>query len=133
MRLPGVAAASGGRTGCAGRQAELNSQRDLQAVLVHQSFVAEDPLGQSVGVNLPFVEHNHAIAQFDDQVQIVGRDDLAALERFQNARQRPPGSRVEIVSVSFPQTGEGARMIEGAAGAAASELVELLRTEARVL
>ena len=43
------------------------------------------------------------------------------------------GSRVEILSVSFPPTGEGATMIDGDPSAAATELVARLRTEARVL
>ncbi|MDX1384454.1 MAG: electron transfer flavoprotein subunit beta/FixA family protein [Thermoanaerobaculia bacterium] len=43
------------------------------------------------------------------------------------------GSRVEIVSVDFPASGEGATMIEGDPATAAGELVSRLRTEARVL
>lgn len=43
------------------------------------------------------------------------------------------GSRVEIVSVAFPPSGEGATMIEGTAAEAAAILVEKLRQEARVL
>ena len=43
------------------------------------------------------------------------------------------GSRLEIVSVAFPESGEGAQMIEGAPEAAAKALVEKLRNEARVL
>ncbi|MEE2776274.1 MAG: electron transfer flavoprotein subunit beta/FixA family protein [Acidobacteriota bacterium] len=43
------------------------------------------------------------------------------------------GSRVEILSVSFPDTGAGATMIEGDPAAAAAALVGKLRTEARVL
>ena len=43
------------------------------------------------------------------------------------------GSRLEIVSVAFPPSGEGAQMIEGSPEAAAKVLVEKLRQEARVL
>jgi electron transfer flavoprotein beta subunit len=43
------------------------------------------------------------------------------------------GSRLEIVSVAFPESGEGAQMIEGAPEAAAKLLVEKLQKEARVL
>jgi electron transfer flavoprotein beta subunit len=43
------------------------------------------------------------------------------------------GSRLEIVSVAFPESGEGARMIEGPPAEAARVLVEKLRQEARVL
>lgn len=43
------------------------------------------------------------------------------------------GSRVEIVSVAFPETGEGAEILEGDPATAAKALVEKLRKEARVL
>ena len=43
------------------------------------------------------------------------------------------GSRIEIVDVAFPDTGEGAEMIEGDAATAARTLVEKLQKEARVL
>jgi len=43
------------------------------------------------------------------------------------------GSRLEIVSVSFPEAGKGAQMLEGDAKAAAAKLVEKLQKEARVL
>lgn len=43
------------------------------------------------------------------------------------------GSRVEIVSVAFPQTGEGATMIEGDPSTAAGQLVHHLQKDARVL
>jgi electron transfer flavoprotein beta subunit len=43
------------------------------------------------------------------------------------------GSRVEIVSVAFPDAGSGAQMIEGDAKTAAAKLVDKLQKEARVL
>ncbi len=43
------------------------------------------------------------------------------------------GSRLEILSVSVPEKGEGAQIFEGDVQAAARQLVEKLRTEARVL
>jgi electron transfer flavoprotein beta subunit len=43
------------------------------------------------------------------------------------------GSRLEIVSVAFPESGEGARMLEGPPAEVARVLVEKLRQEARVL
>ena len=43
------------------------------------------------------------------------------------------GSRLEIVSVAFPQSGTGAQMIEGDPKKAAATLVEKLQKEARVL
>lgn len=43
------------------------------------------------------------------------------------------GSRIELLGVGFPDSGEGAQMIEGDAAAAARTLVDKLRNEARVL
>jgi hypothetical protein len=43
------------------------------------------------------------------------------------------GSWLEVVSVSFPESGKGAQMLEGDAKAAATKLVEKLQKEARVL
>jgi electron transfer flavoprotein beta subunit len=43
------------------------------------------------------------------------------------------GSRLEVVSVSFPESGAGAQILEGDAKAAAAKLVEKLQKEARVL
>jgi electron transfer flavoprotein beta subunit len=43
------------------------------------------------------------------------------------------GSRLEILSVAFPDSGAGAQMIEGDPAAAARTLVERLQKEARVL
>lgn len=43
------------------------------------------------------------------------------------------GSRLEIVSVSFPESGKGAQIMQGDAKAAAVALVEKLQKEARVL
>ncbi|HYO12302.1 MAG TPA: electron transfer flavoprotein subunit beta/FixA family protein [Thermoanaerobaculia bacterium] len=42
------------------------------------------------------------------------------------------GSRIEIVSVSFPDASKGAQILEGDAKAAAAKLVEKLQKEARV-
>ena len=43
------------------------------------------------------------------------------------------GSRLEVVSVSFPESGAGAQILEGDAKTAAAALVDKLRKEARVL
>ncbi|HEV2845356.1 MAG TPA: electron transfer flavoprotein subunit beta/FixA family protein [Thermoanaerobaculia bacterium] len=43
------------------------------------------------------------------------------------------GSRIEIVSVGFPDSGKGAQMFEGDAKTAAAQLVNKLQKEARVL
>ncbi|MEM9292427.1 MAG: electron transfer flavoprotein subunit beta/FixA family protein [Acidobacteriota bacterium] len=43
------------------------------------------------------------------------------------------GSRIETVSVAFPDSGQGAEMIEGDAATAAATLVQKLQKEARVL
>jgi electron transfer flavoprotein beta subunit len=42
-------------------------------------------------------------------------------------------SRVEVLSVSFPEVGGGAKMLEGEPESVARELVELLQREAKVL
>ncbi|MEM7351412.1 MAG: electron transfer flavoprotein subunit beta/FixA family protein [Acidobacteriota bacterium] len=43
------------------------------------------------------------------------------------------GSRLEILDVAFPESGEGAQIIEGDPAVAARTLIEKLRNEARVL
>ena len=43
------------------------------------------------------------------------------------------GSRLEVLSVSFPDAGAGGKMLEGEPEAVARELVELLQREAKVL
>jgi electron transfer flavoprotein alpha/beta subunit len=43
------------------------------------------------------------------------------------------GSRIEIVDVAFPQSGEGAEFLEGDAATVAKSLVDRLQNEARVL
>jgi len=43
------------------------------------------------------------------------------------------GSRVEILGVDFPRAGRGAKILEGDVSKATAELVDLLRSEARVL
>ncbi len=43
------------------------------------------------------------------------------------------GSRTEMISVFFPESGEGAQILEGDAAQTAATLVEKLRSEARVL
>jgi electron transfer flavoprotein beta subunit len=43
------------------------------------------------------------------------------------------GSRLEVLSVAFPEAGTGAQMIDGDPATAARTLVDKLRKEARVL
>ena len=43
------------------------------------------------------------------------------------------GSRLKVTSVAFPESGEGAQILEGDAASAARELVDKLQKEARVL
>lgn len=65
------------------------------------------------------------------------RKELAALSPsdlgLAPERVGAAGSRLEILSVSVPEKGEGAQIFEGDVQAAARQLVEKLRTEARVL
>ncbi len=61
--------------------------------------------------------------------KIVGAADLG----LDPAAVGAAGSRLEVVQVAFPDSGEGAHMIEGDPADAARALVEKLQREARVL
>jgi electron transfer flavoprotein beta subunit len=52
---------------------------------------------------------------------------------LQPAELGAAGSRLEMLSVALPESGKGARIVEGDAAQAAKTLVDLLRREARVL
>src|SRR5690349_6209195 len=56
--------------------AEPDAQRDFEAVGVHQAFVGENFAGWTLGLQAAMVEDEHAIAQVEDQFQIVTGDDL---------------------------------------------------------
>ena len=62
-------------------------------------------------------------------LELVGAGDLG-LDPSTVGRA---GSRLEIVSVAFPESGEGAQLFEGDPEKAARDLVEKLQKEARVL
>jgi len=65
------------------------------------------------------------------------RKEIASLSRadlnLAEADSGAAGSRVEILGVDLPRAGRGARILEGDAATTTSQLVELLRGEARVL
>ncbi|HEX2465950.1 MAG TPA: electron transfer flavoprotein subunit beta/FixA family protein [Thermoanaerobaculia bacterium] len=65
------------------------------------------------------------------------RKEIATLSRAEiglaEGEAGAAGSRVEILKVDFPRAGTGARILEGDVASTASQLVELLRAEARVL
>jgi electron transfer flavoprotein beta subunit len=63
------------------------------------------------------------------EIASLGRAELGLAEDEVGAA----GSRVEILAVEFPRSGQGAKILEGDAATAATKLVELLRSEARVL
>ena len=65
------------------------------------------------------------------------RKEIASLSRAEiglaEGEAGAAGSRVEILGVDFPRAGAGAKILEGDAATTATQLVELLRAEARVL
>jgi electron transfer flavoprotein beta subunit len=65
------------------------------------------------------------------------RKEIASLSRAElglsDAESGPAGSRVEILGVDFPRAGAGAKILEGDVATTAAQLVDLLRSEARVL
>ena len=87
-------------------------------------------LAVQAGINHPRYASLKGIMQAKRKpVEALGPADLG----LDPASVGEAGSRLEIVSVDFPASGEGAQMIEGDAATAARALVEKLRTEARVL
>lgn len=62
-------------------------------------------------------------------LDVVGPADLG----LDPSQVGAAGSRLEIVSVAFPESGEGAQLLEGAPDEVARTLVEKLTKEARVL
>jgi electron transfer flavoprotein beta subunit len=82
------------------------------------------------GINHPRYASLKGIMQAKrKEIASVGRAELGLAEGEAGAA----GSRVEILAVEFPRAGQAAKIIEGDAAAAAAQLVELLRSEARVL
>lgn len=82
------------------------------------------------GINHPRYASLKGIMQAKRKPQeVVTAEDLG----LDAASVGAAGSRLEVVSVAFPESGAGAQMIEGDAAAAAKTLVEKLRNEARVL
>ena len=87
-------------------------------------------LAVQAGINHPRYASLKGIMQAKRKpVEAVGPADLG----LDPSSVGEAGSRLEIVSVAFPESGGGAQMIEGDAATAARTLVEKLRTEARVL
>jgi electron transfer flavoprotein beta subunit len=82
------------------------------------------------GINHPRYASLKGIMQAKrKEIASLSRASLGVAENEAGAA----GSRVEILGVDFPRAGAGARILEGDAATAASQLVELLRAEARVL
>jgi electron transfer flavoprotein beta subunit len=92
---------------------------DLPAVLEVQA-----------GINQPRYASLKGIMQAKRKpVEKVGTADLG----LEPAEVGAAGSRVEVLSVQFPDTGGGAQMLEGDPATVAAELVLKLQKEARVL
>ena len=82
------------------------------------------------GINHPRYASLKGIMQAKrKEIASVGRAELGLGEDEAGAA----GSRVEILAVEFPRAGQAAKILEGDAASTASQLVELLRSEARVL
>src|SRR5262245_47911947 len=82
------------------------------------------------GINHPRYASLKGIMQAKrKEIASLSRADLGLAETESGAA----GSRVEILAVDFPRAGRGARILEGDAASTASQLVDLLRSEARVL
>ena len=82
------------------------------------------------GINHPRYASLKGIMQAKKkEIATVSHADLG----LESGQVGAPGSGVELLSVAFPETGEGAQIIEGDAESAAKTLVEKLKTEARVL
>jgi electron transfer flavoprotein beta subunit len=82
------------------------------------------------GINHPrYASLKGIMAAKKKEIALVSPADLG----LDGAQVGAAGSRLEIVSVSFPESGKGAQMLEGDAKAVAAQLVEKLQKEARVL
>lgn len=82
------------------------------------------------GINHPrYASLKGIMAAKKKEIANVGVSDLG----LDAGRVGAAGSRIEIVSVSFPEAGTGAQMIDGTPEAAAKTLVDKLQKEARVL
>ena len=82
------------------------------------------------GINHPrYASLKGIMASKKKEIANVGAADLG----LDASQIGAAGSRVEIVSVAFPESGTGAQMIDGTPEAAAKTLVDKLRQEARVL
>jgi electron transfer flavoprotein beta subunit len=119
----GIELEEGGRSARVVREMEAGkneiSRLQLPAVLEVQA-----------GINHPRYASLKGIMQAKrKEIASVGRAELGLAEADVGAA----GSRVEIVAVEFPRAGQAAKILEGDAATAASQLVELLRSEARVL
>ncbi|MGB5880943.1 MAG: electron transfer flavoprotein subunit beta, partial [Thermoanaerobaculia bacterium] len=82
------------------------------------------------GINQPRYASLKGIMQAKKkEIRETGPDDLGLTAADVGAA----GSRLEILSVAFPETGKAAEIFEGDPAAAAAQLVEKLQKEARVL
>ena len=82
------------------------------------------------GINHPRYASLKGIMQAKKKpLEVVGTGDLG----LDPATVGLAGSRLEVLSVAFPDKGKGAEMIEGDAATAAGQLVDKLHKEARVL
>jgi electron transfer flavoprotein beta subunit len=82
------------------------------------------------GLNHPrYASLKGIMAAKKKEIAVVGPGDLG----LDAGQVGEAGSRLEIISVSFPESGRGAQILEGDAKTAAAALVDKLQKEARVL
>ena len=82
------------------------------------------------GINQPRYASLKGIMQAKKkEIREIGPDDIGLAAADVGAA----GSRLEILSVAFPETGKAAEIFEGDPATAAGQLVEKLQKEARVL
>ncbi|TXT23000.1 MAG: hypothetical protein FD138_3337 [Planctomycetota bacterium] len=80
-----------------GQPSSLRSQppRNFEAVAVHERGVAEDVVSRATRAELAAVEQQNSVAEIDDDIEIVRRDDLAAGELLEDRDQRAARPRIE--------------------------------------
>jgi electron transfer flavoprotein beta subunit len=117
--------------GSAGGGASARVTREMESGVNEKSRVRLPAvLEVQAGINHPrYASLKGIMAAKKKEIAAVSPADLG----LDPAQVGEAGSRLEIVSVSFPESGKGAQMLEGDAKTAAATLVEKLQKEARVL
>src|SRR5262245_29180249 len=78
------------------RVAMLQDVRALEAVGEHQRLVGEEIGGGTVGDDLAAVDDHRPRAELDDQLEVVGGDDLGGGDGGQQRLELTAAARVEV-------------------------------------